>query len=156
MSPYSAFAASSRAVSVRKVTAWANPTANSTIQIGNPNDPGNRFNYVRGYGGMEVAWSNFPETFPEDTELQARNNVYDLAYRMESSAPDAVDFSEESAVTKELYGLNDEDGTLSIIACFNNDLENFWDWIGSPYYPLRPSTEAFRVGTNLVIYSMTH
>jgi hypothetical protein len=48
------------------------------------------------------------EKHPEDTELLARNSAYDLAYRMESSAPDAVDFSEESAVTKELYGMNDE------------------------------------------------
>ena len=54
------------------------------------------------------------------------------------------------------YGMNREDGTLAMIACFNNDLENFWDWIGSPAYPLRPATEAFRVGANLVIYSMTH
>jgi hypothetical protein len=43
-----------------------------------------------------------------------------------------------------------------MVAAFNNDLENFWDWIGSPAYPLKPATEAFRVGTNLVIYSMTH
>jgi hypothetical protein len=54
------------------------------------------------------------------------------------------------------YGLNNDDGTLAMVACFNNDLENFWDWYGSPAYPLRPATEAFRVGTNLVIYSMTH
>jgi hypothetical protein len=54
------------------------------------------------------------------------------------------------------YGLDREDGTLAIVASFNNDLENFWDWIGSPYYPLRPASEAFRVGTNMVIYAMTH
>jgi hypothetical protein len=54
------------------------------------------------------------------------------------------------------YGMNREDGTLAIVACFNNDLENFWDWIGTPAYPLRPATEAFRVGANLAIYSMTH
>ena len=54
------------------------------------------------------------------------------------------------------YGLNNADGTLAVIACFNNDLENFWDWIGSPAYPLRPATEAFRLGANFVVYSMTH
>jgi len=54
------------------------------------------------------------------------------------------------------FGLNREDGTLAMVAAFNNDLENFWDWIGSGRYPLKPATEAFRVGTNLVIYSMTH
>ena len=45
---------------------------------------------------------------PGDTELQARLNSYELAYRMESSAPEAVDVSKESDATKELYGLNDE------------------------------------------------
>ncbi|MCB5183603.1 DUF1501 domain-containing protein [Methylobacillus gramineus] len=46
--------------------------------------------------------------YPEDTELRARLNAYELAYRMESSAPEAVDLSKESDATKELYGLNDE------------------------------------------------
>ena len=48
------------------------------------------------------------ERHPEDTELLARLNSYELAYRMESAAPEAVDLSKESDATKELYGLNDE------------------------------------------------
>jgi hypothetical protein len=44
---------------------------------------------------------------PEDTELRARTNSYELAYRMESAAPDAVDFSKETDATKKLYGLDD-------------------------------------------------
>ena len=54
------------------------------------------------------------------------------------------------------YGLNNSDGTLAIVACHNNDLQNFWDWIGTPSYPLRPSSEAFRMGVNFTMYSMTH
>lgn len=46
--------------------------------------------------------------YPEDTELQARIRSYELAYRMETTAPEAVDFSKETAVTKEMYGINDE------------------------------------------------
>jgi len=46
--------------------------------------------------------------YPNDTELRARINSYELAYRMETSAPEAVDLSKESAATKELYGLNDD------------------------------------------------
>lgn len=45
---------------------------------------------------------------PQDSELQARLNSYELAYRMESAAPDAVDLSKESDATKNLYGLNDD------------------------------------------------
>jgi Protein of unknown function (DUF1501) len=44
----------------------------------------------------------------EDTELRARLNSYELAYRMETSAPESVDLSKESEATKELYGLNDD------------------------------------------------
>jgi len=45
---------------------------------------------------------------PDDSELRARIDSYDLAYRMESSAPEAVDVTKESAATKSLYGLDDE------------------------------------------------
>src|SRR5580700_10508480 len=48
------------------------------------------------------------ERHPGDTELLARLNSYELAYRMETSAPDAVDLTQESDATKELYGLNGE------------------------------------------------
>jgi hypothetical protein len=45
---------------------------------------------------------------PEDTELAARLNSYELAYRMQSSAPEAVDLSQESEATKKLYGIDQE------------------------------------------------
>jgi hypothetical protein len=43
----------------------------------------------------------------DDTELDARTRSYELAYRMQSSAPEAVDISSESEATKKLYGLDD-------------------------------------------------
>jgi hypothetical protein len=45
--------------------------------------------------------------YPEDTELQARIRSYELADRMQTSAPEAVDISKESDATREAYGLND-------------------------------------------------
>lgn len=44
----------------------------------------------------------------EDAELQARLDSYELAYRMQSAAGDAIDLSQESEATKQLYGLDDE------------------------------------------------
>ncbi len=46
--------------------------------------------------------------YPGDTELQARVRAYELASRMQSTAPEAVDLSKESDSTKEQYGLNDD------------------------------------------------
>jgi hypothetical protein len=42
-----------------------------------------------------------------DGELEARSRSYDLAYRMQKTAPEAVDLSKETAATKELYGIVD-------------------------------------------------
>lgn len=45
---------------------------------------------------------------PQQTELDARIRSYELAFRMQARAPEAVDLSEETAETQELYGLNDK------------------------------------------------
>ncbi len=44
---------------------------------------------------------------PGDTELSARIAAYELAGRMQSSAPEAGDLSRESPTTQKLYGLDD-------------------------------------------------
>ncbi len=54
------------------------------------------------------------------------------------------------------YGLLDDEGQVSIAAGHNNDLANFWDWYAQGQMPLEPSTDAFRLGTNAVVYSFTH
>lgn len=54
------------------------------------------------------------------------------------------------------YGLFTDDGRLAILAGLNNDLANFWDWYADGNMPLKPSTDAFRLGTNAVIYALTH
>jgi len=46
--------------------------------------------------------------YPQDTELRARIQSYELADRMQAAAPEAVDISKESDATRELYGLNDK------------------------------------------------
>ncbi len=44
---------------------------------------------------------------PDDTELAARIESYELAYRMQSEALHAVDLAGESEATREMYGIND-------------------------------------------------
>ncbi len=43
---------------------------------------------------------------PEDSELAARLDSYELAYRMQAAAPEAVDIGRETEATKALYGLD--------------------------------------------------
>jgi hypothetical protein len=46
---------------------------------------------------------------PNDTELDARTRSYELAYQMQSAAPEAVDLSKESEATKKLYGMDEKE-----------------------------------------------
>jgi len=45
---------------------------------------------------------------PEETELMARIESYELAYRMQTEAMCVVDVDSEDAATREMYGLNDK------------------------------------------------
>jgi hypothetical protein len=44
--------------------------------------------------------------YPQDPAIAARLASYDLAYRMQMSVPEVVDFSRETAETRALYGLD--------------------------------------------------
>ncbi|MEP7367579.1 MAG: DUF1501 domain-containing protein [Acidobacteriota bacterium] len=44
----------------------------------------------------------------EDSDLDARVASYELAYKMQATAPEAVDLSKETAATKAMYGMDDE------------------------------------------------
>ncbi len=44
----------------------------------------------------------------QQTELDARIASYELAFRMQSEAPDAVDLTHETELTKQLYGMDDK------------------------------------------------
>jgi hypothetical protein len=46
------------------------------------------------------------DTDESDSDMNARIASYELAFRMQAAAPDAVDLNKESAATKKLYGLD--------------------------------------------------
>jgi len=48
------------------------------------------------------------EKYRGDSELLARINTYELAWRMQTSAVEAVDIDQEDRKTQELYGLNEK------------------------------------------------
>ena len=48
------------------------------------------------------------QQYPGNSDLAARIASYELAYRMQGCAPDALDISRESEATRKLYGLDDK------------------------------------------------
>ena len=47
------------------------------------------------------------EKYPGNSELAARISSYELAYRMQGCAPEAIDIRSESDATKKLYGIDE-------------------------------------------------
>ena len=51
----------------------------------------------------------FADQNPQQSELEARLASYELAFRMQAHAPEAVALETESAATQQLYGIDDKD-----------------------------------------------
>lgn len=52
---------------------------------------------------------NFAQLHPEESELEARIASYELAFRMQVEAPEAIDMAEETQATQELYGMDQKE-----------------------------------------------
>jgi len=70
--------------------------------------------FVSGMDRMHLA------SRPGDSDLEARLSSYELAFRMQSTAPEAVDIGGETAATRKLYGIGepatDEFGRRCLLA----------------------------------------
>lgn len=55
-----------------------------------------------------------------------------------------------------LFPNNDHKKPLRLIANFNNDVSQYWQWSDTGYTPVELNNEAFKLGVNYVIYAMTH
>jgi hypothetical protein len=53
-------------------------------------------------------------------------------------------------------GIFDDDGRLMVVINWNTDLGDAWEWAEDPGYPLRYSTFAYELGTNMIVYAMSH
>jgi hypothetical protein len=61
-----------------------------------------------------------------------------------------------SGAKSTFYGFDDSQGRLAMIICYANDVGDYWEFIDSPVYKLKPSAEALKLGVNIALYSMTH
>jgi hypothetical protein len=56
------------------------------------------------------------------------------------------------------YGIfedNDPSKRLMVIANFDNDIPEYWEWSGEGIYPFDASNEAYKLGVNYLIYGLT-
>ena len=52
--------------------------------------------------------------------------------------------------------IRDDKGRIVIAVCHNTDVGDAWEWADNPQYPEKYASQAYRIGVNYLIYSMTH
>jgi hypothetical protein len=55
-----------------------------------------------------------------------------------------------------VYGIADDEGRLMVVATYNSDLGDAWEYMDLPCYPALYSGQAYRIGLNMMIYAMSH
>jgi hypothetical protein len=55
-----------------------------------------------------------------------------------------------------IFGIRDDNGRLMVIITYNSDLGDAWEHMDNGCYPEKFSGQAYRMGINFVIYSMSH
>jgi hypothetical protein len=104
---------------------------------------------------MDNLHEEMSRVFPERRfeRLEVGEPIFDLVFRVDDLRSMAPHVPGGDPV---YYALRNSHGEIVMVACHNNDLANFWEWYGSPNYPLKPATDAFRMSANFVIHAMTH
>ncbi len=98
------------------------------------------------------------EVFPRLrlTRLDASHPIFDAFFHIES-----LDHFEDPnfRVDPEFWGLfedNDPAKRLLMVVNYNNDIGDYWEWSDTGWVPIDLSNEAYKLGINYIVYSMTH
>ena len=102
--------------------------------------------------------------FPGAQTIELEDNapifhvVYDLSKRVQIPGLNVVHGSgyERGGVVPHWRAILDGKGRVQIAICHNMDLGDAWEWADLPEYPEKFASEAYRLGINYVLYTMTH
>jgi len=106
-------------------------------------------------------WNNFAaqmrRVLPEGrfVKLDETHTVFDTFFRMKT-----IDFPNPRLGTHPtylgIYENNDPAKRLMVIANYNADVAEYWEWSGSGLFPFDASNEAYKLGVNYMVYGLTH
>ena len=93
----------------------------------------------------------------ELVELEPDHEVFDSFFRIEDpSALAPPTFEQYVPFYLGLFEDNDPSKRLMVVANYNNDIAEYWEFSERGYYPIQLSNEAYKFGVNYVVYAMTH
>jgi hypothetical protein len=55
-----------------------------------------------------------------------------------------------------IFENNDPGGRMLVLANYNSDLAEYWEWSATGMFPVDFTSEAYKLGVNYIVYAMTH
>ena len=107
-------------------------------------------------------WAHFEaqmrRVLPEGrlVRLDRTHPIFDSFFRVQDI--DAI-VHPMTGIRPSYYGIfedNDPRRRLMVVANYDNDVPEYWEWSGQGLYPFDTSNEAYKLGVNYLIYGLTH
>ena len=86
--------------------------------------------------------------------LELEEPIFNSFFQIETLDLPPPTFQQYTPIFLGLHEDNDPEGRLMVIANFNNDIGDYWEYSDMGYYPIDLSNEAYKFGVNYVIYAM--
>ena len=107
-------------------------------------------------------WNNFEaqmrRVLPDHrfVRLDNEHRIFDSFFQIKDI--DAI-VHPMSGIRPSCYGIfedNDPSKRLMVVANYDNDVPEYWEWSGQGLFPFDASNEAYKLGVNYVVYGLTH
>ena len=104
------------------------------------------------------SWEVYDRVLPDGRFVQLDNSqrIFDSFFKIQNI--DAI-VHPMSHIRPSYYGIfenNDPSRRLMVMANFDNDVPEYWEWSGEGLFPFDTSNEAYKLGVNYMIYGLTH
>jgi len=104
----------------------------------------------------------FPDRAVEDIPEEDAINLmpYQITQRLQVSGPNymrgGLTYERSDGITPHWRGIRDEDGRWIVVISHNIDYGEGWEQADTPEYPEPFTRQAYEIGINYLIYSLTH
>jgi hypothetical protein len=82
--------------------------------------------------------------------------VQQIPNRDRGCVDNGITYQDDRDKLPRIYGVSDDEGRLMVLATYNSDLGDAWEYMDLPCYKAKFSGGAYRMGLNFMIYAMTH
>jgi hypothetical protein len=94
----------------------------------------------------EARFVRLEATHPIFNAFFSIRDIYAIAHPMMGLRPSFLGIFED----------NDPGKRLMVVANFDNDVPEYWEWSGRGLFPFDTPNEAYKLGVNYTIYGLTH